>query len=142
MNRKRGDTEVTKLAKFFVMDFLGRDGFDYRRDGMHLRHAKMLLRPAENKDGYTPPAYTVDQVINCIQAMSEGVFRDWVDTREISKMPKTQIPKTMLAVMWGVPPFIERMRHIEDYLPRRPDYYMKTEVMAWNKKYAHLLNKE
>ena len=138
MNRKKGDSEVERLARFFVMDFLGQDGLDYRRHGMHLGHAKMLLRPSE-KDGYTPPAYTVDQVVNCIQAMSDGIFPDWVSCREISKMPGTQVPKTMLAVMWGEPPFIERMKDIGKYLPPRPPYYMKTELMAWNKKYAWLV---
>jgi hypothetical protein len=127
--KKKEDSEVVKLARFFVMDFLGQDDLDYRRDGMHLRHAKMLLKPTE-KNGYAPKAYKADEVITCLQAMIEGVFRGW---------DADKTPNTMLAVLYGTPPFIERLSNITDFLPPRPPFYEKTATIEWNRKYAWLI---
>ena len=128
--KKRTTSDTEKLARMFVMDFLGREGLDRRRDGMHLKHAKLLVNPDQDANGRPLKAYTVDRVILALQAMTEGVFHDW---------GKGDVPHTMLYVLYHDPPFIERLDDIEKYIPQRPPFYLKTELRQWNERYAWLL---
>lgn len=124
--KRVSDTE--RLARFFVMDFLGREALEHRRDGMHLRHAQQLVNPRKGEK-----AYTVDRVVKTLQAMFEGIFPDWEEGK---------VPDTLLAVMWGNPPFIDRLDNIRVCIPPQPPYYMKTELKKWNEKYQWLFSEE
>jgi len=112
-----------------VVDFLSQE-WDYRVRGMHLKHAKMLINPGVDRDGNEIEKFDIETVQLCLQAMVEGVFKDWKEGKA---------PHTLLCVMYGTPPFIKRFKNIYNYLPIRPAYYEKTAVKEWNEKYGYLV---
>jgi len=121
--------KVWGLVRRFIVEHQGLT-FDSRRSGMHLNHAGQLLNP--KKEGQE--AYTEEQVLTCLAAMKAGLFTpDW---------PKDKTANTLLAVLWGNPPFIERMKDIASYLPPKPPYYERVAVEAWKSKYGAFIHDE
>jgi len=125
--RKESDTE--RLARTFVVDFLN-ERWDIRYCKQYLAQAKQIVNPRMDKEGNQPESFSADDAIACLQCLVEGVFKDWPADRGV---------RGLGVVFLGNPPFIKRMAHIEKYLPPRPDYWKKQEVLEWNQRYAHLV---
>ena len=119
-NRKVSATQ--ELAYWFVREIFGRE-FDYRGDGQHLRNAKMLLSPSDSGG----EAFTIEEIQKTLLSMRDGLFNDigWPRDRPI---------QTMLAVLWGNPRFIDRVRS-RTHVPPCPDWYYETSVRKWHEKY-------
>lgn len=110
MARKTSDTE--KLARFFVTEILGREWTpaDYR--GMHMKHAKTLLKD-----------YDLIDLVRCLCTLRDGVLGEW--------MAEAQ---DMLVVVRGEPPLINEWTRYKAVPPpvwqERP-----TEYWQWITRY-------
>jgi len=60
--------------------------------------------------------------------MKDGLFSDWHG--------QANFP---LAVLYGNPPFIERLKDIEKYLPPKPPVYLETSRREWMERYGRYL---
>jgi len=100
---------------------------------MYLKHASMLLNPKPDSNGHTNPKYTYEEVVDCLTAMNDGLF-----TTAFGIVSA----RTMLFVLYGDPPYIERMKDIEKYLPPKPPIYEKKAYQDWQDKYSKYLKEK
>lgn len=88
------------LAQHFVSHYLCRVWTKADNSGMHMAHSKKILALG----------YTVEQVIKCLERLKRGDLTDgvpWVAYTEYHNF-KTRGWNTLLCVLWGEPPAIER----------------------------------
>jgi hypothetical protein len=97
---------------------------------MYLKHASMLLNPKNEGQ----KKYAFEEVQACLLALKDGVF-------SISR-PTQELPKTLLVVLYGTPPYIERMKDIEKHLPSVPPIYEKKAYQDWQDKYSKYLKEK
>jgi len=96
---------------------------------MYLRHASMLLKPKVEGQ----KAYTEEEVKTCLLALRDGIFRTGTPFAAVY---------SLLFVTYGIPPYIERLKDIEKYIPTKPPIYEKTALREWEAKYSKYLSKE
>lgn len=117
--KERGATR--RLAKRFVNYHLKRAWTKADNAGMHMAHAKRILGLG----------YTVEQVVECLQRLERGDLTDgvpWVDYTAYHDF-KTPGWSTLLCVLWGEPPAIER-----EVLPLAPKEMTPEAFIAWREK--------
>ncbi len=97
---------------------------------MYLRHASVLLNPKVEGQ----KKYTFDEVQTCLLAIRDGVF---------SKLGLEHCDVwSLMFVIYGDPPYIERMKDIEKYLPPVPPIYEKKAYQDWQDKYSKYLKEK
>lgn len=100
--RKGHGGETRRLASYFVNYMLGRVWTKADTRGMHMAHAKRIL----------DAGYTADRAIQCLDDLKSGKLTDgipWVEyTTDVAKFKKPGWV-TLLCVLWGEPPAIERV---------------------------------
>lgn len=97
---------------------------------MYLKHASMLLNPKVEGQ----KKYTFEEVQACLLAVKDGVF-------SVSR-PIAMPASSLLGVLYGEPPYIERMKDIEKYLPPVPPIYEKKAYQDWQDKYSKYLKEK
>lgn len=122
---------VYSLARWFVTECLGQE-WDSRKSGMYLKHASMLLNPKVEGQ----KQYTYDEVIYCLNAIKDGVFG------VSGSAGALMFPNSLLFVLYGTPPYIERMKDIKKYLPPVPPIYEKKAYQDWQDKYSKYLKEK
>lgn len=117
--KERGATG--RLAKYFVCHHLKRAWTKADYGGMHMAHAKRILGLG----------YSADDAIECLQRLARGDLTDgvpWVDYTEYHNFDKPGW-STLLCVLWGEPPAIER-----EILPHAPTETTPEAFIEWREK--------
>jgi len=94
---------------------------------MYLKHASMLLNPKVEGQ----KKYTFEEVQECLLAIRDGVLTG-----------RGGEAISLLFVLYGTPPYIERMKGIEKYLPSVPPIYEKKAYQDWQDKYSKYLKEK
>lgn len=106
-----------RLAKFFVGYYLQRGWTKADYGGMHMAHAKKILALG----------YTVEQVVECLQQLARGDLTDGVPWVEYTTYHNFRKPgwSTLLCVLWGEPPIIEREPNTITNLNMTPEQWVE-----------------
>lgn len=120
--RKAPGSDTQRLAQHFVTGYIGRGwtNADYR--GMHMGHARKIL----------DLGYTYDQVVACLEALAQGDLTGgvpWVQYTTEGKFRQTGWV-TLLCVLWGEPPAIERFLQGK---VDKPGAFMGEDFKRWHR---------
>lgn len=120
--KKRGKRKISephRLAMHFVKEYLQRKWTNADWGGMHVKHAKQVLGLG----------YTVEDVTVCLERLSRGDLTSgvpWPAYTEYQNF-KRRGWFTLLCVLWGEPPAIERK-------PEKPGAWSPEDFRNWHEK--------
>jgi len=99
--KKKRSNRTTNLAKHFVANYLKRPWTRADYGGMHMAHAKKLL---------VDLGYGFSEVVGCLDALDSGELTGGVPWKDYTEYWgfKHKGWFSMLPVLWGEPPAIER----------------------------------
>lgn len=98
--KAKAQSRTKELAQYFVSQCLKRAWTKADNRGMHMAHSKKILGLG----------YTVEQVTKCLERLRRGDLTDGVPWEDYTKYHNFKKPgwTTLLCVLWGEPPSIER----------------------------------